>query len=492
MPTAQQKRSTLYFVWKICAVYACAVCSLFAQSPIHHSVAAGIFFPGTRDSLLQAVQECSREAKQPPPLHAVPIGIMAPHAGYDYSGPVEASAYRAAEQGMYSTVVIMGPSHFIPFMGVAIAPSGSWETPIGRIDIDEASARQIMHRCSFVRDSAALFAREHSIETQVPFIQRMWPKCRIVPLELGTMTGEQYSGLADALAAIVNESPGRTLIVASSDLSHYHTDSQARHMDNVTLTDILSTDAGRLVTDLNSRAAEMCGYAPVITMMLMADRLGAHPTMLAYANTSSATGDTTRVVGYSALVYTVGTATAQLSSEDKHALLDIARGALVAAAKHIAAPVIDNANAVLDENAGLFVTLTKHGNLRGCIGTLRATEPLWKAASDMADNAALRDPRFTPVTPAEVSDIRIEISVLSPLVPVHVTDSIHIGTDGLYLIDGTASGVLLPQVATDNHWDRAEFLRQVCLKAGLSENAWKDNHATLYSFTATVFAEQDK
>lgn len=460
-----------------------------AQPPVHHSVVAGTFFPGSRDSLLGAIEACMREARRPPQLHSPPIGIIAPHAGYAYSGIVAASAFRAAERGLYKTVIVLGPSHFIAFDGVATTPAGSWETPVGSIAIDVDRAQSIMKKCAFVRDSAALFAKEHSLETQLPFLQRMLPKCKLVPLEFGSMTGEQYVALANAIADLVEDAPGDVLVVASSDLSHYHGDAKARYTDNITLNDVLDGDLGRLVSDLNTRSAEMCGFSPVITMMLIAERMGARPMLLSYATTANATGDTTRVVGYGALSFTVPSDPVPLNPDDRRTLLAIARRAIVAAAAHAPSPDVTNDRPALDAKSGLFVTLTKNGQLRGCIGATRATQPLWKAATEMGNSAACKDPRFTPVTPDEVRDLHVEISVLTPMRRVRAADSIIVGKHGLYIMRGNASGLLLPQVAVENHWDRAELLTQVCIKAGLPGDAWRDPDARLYAFTAEVFSE---
>ena len=180
----------------------------------------------------------------------------------------------------------------------------------------------------------------------------------------------------------------------------------------------------------------------------------------------------------------------QLTTQDKRLLLDIARETIVVTLNKAPLPPLpDSLPDVLQQIRGAFVTLNKGRNLRGCIGTFRSDRPLVEVVRDMAISAALHDPRFPRVTAEELKEIDIEISALSPLIPVSDPDTIEVGRDGLYVTRGYYSGVLLPQVATEYGWTREEFLAQTCIKAGLPSDAWLKG-ATIERFTAEVFSEK--
>jgi len=180
-----------------------------------------------------------------------------------------------------------------------------------------------------------------------------------------------------------------------------------------------------------------------------------------------------------------------LNEEQKRRLIDIARQAVTAAVARDPAPNLATDDADLREPRGAFVTLKKAGQLRGCIGYIEPHAPLIEAVADNAESAALRDPRFTPVTPEELPDISIEISALTPLESVEDVEEIEVGRHGLVISRGPNRGLLLPQVPVEWGWDREEFLEHTCLKAGLPPEAWKQNGTELLRFEAEVFCEEE-
>jgi len=233
----------------------------------------------------------------------------------------------------------------------------------------------------------------------------------------------------------------------------------------------------------------LCGEGPVLAAMMAARELGANRVaVLGYANSGDAPfGDKERVVGYGALMLWKEDST-MLGGEQKAALLRMARETLL---HHLTAQPIPERevdDAALKQACGAFVTLKKKGQLRGCIGHMWSAQELYRTVQELAIAAASEDPRFPSVTGSELTDLAIEISVLSPLQYEPDPNKIEVGRDGLYIILGPYSGVLLPQVATEWGWDRDEFLRQVCLKAGLPGDAWRKG-AMLYRFQADVFSE---
>jgi hypothetical protein len=234
--------------------------------------------------------------------------------------------------------------------------------------------------------------------------------------------------------------------------------------------------------------------------MIAAERLGAnHAQILKYANSGDVTGDKGRVVGYASVAFVTGkenkkherkTADFSLTPAEKQELLKIARQSVeVAVREKKIFPVPENEPQALRDARGAFVTLKEHGDLRGCIGYMSPVKPLAETVRDVAAFAALEDRRFRPVSESELPLLEYEISVLSPLHKVEDIKEIHVGQHGLLIRKGEYEGVLLPQVPTEQGWDRNTFLEQVCVKAGLPENAWKDDDTDLFLFTALVFGE---
>lgn len=224
--------------------------------------------------------------------------------------------------------------------------------------------------------------------------------------------------------------------------------------------------------------------------MMLAKQMDGKPTVLNYANSGDVTKNMSRVVGYGSIAFSRSQPDRSLSRKEQEMLLVIARKNLEEYVTNGNVHKADVKEPILLEKRGAFVTLTKNSSLRGCIGYIQPATPLHKTISDMARAASTRDPRFPPVSRKELKDIRIEISVLSPLRLVSDTNEIEIGKHGLYMIRGNNAGLLLPQVATENKWNREEFLRQTCVKAGLPAQAWKDKATQIYTFTAQIFSEE--
>ncbi|MBN2483662.1 MAG: AmmeMemoRadiSam system protein A [Candidatus Omnitrophica bacterium] len=230
------------------------------------------------------------------------------------------------------------------------------------------------------------------------------------------------------------------------------------------------------------------------------DRIGGEVNILKYANSGDTAGDKTKVVGYmSAVAFKEENANKKetlmdhptLTDSDKKVLLHIARLTLENYLRDQPVPEFEQGSPILYEKRGAFVTLKEHGQLRGCIGRIVADTPLYKVISDFAINAAVHDMRFKPVEYKELKDIEIEISVLTPFERVQSLDEIEVGTHGLMIQKGPYSGLLLPQVPLEYHWDRDTFLEHLCYKAGLPSGAYKDKDAVIYRFSASVFSEKE-
>lgn len=447
------------------------------------------FYPYSKEALSQEVYNLLSSAPSPG-LNGELVALIVPHAGYQYSGLTAAHAYKLLAQRSYETVVIIGPAHQAIVNGAAIDPADAYETPLGKVSVDKEVAEELVKSNPSIYYDAQVHAQEHSIEVQIPFLQAVLKDFKIVPIVMGEFSWNYIKALSSALAKIAQEKS--ILIIASSDLSHYHSYEEAVKMDKEGLKEVVKMDSQTLYTKIQSGKCEMCGALPILTVIETAKKLGAQKAkLLNYRNSGEATGDKSRVVGYSAVAFLKPLtlkSESLLNDKEQKELLKIARQTLEDYLKNNKTPEIEVTSPNLTRHQGAFVTLKKNGELRGCIGHIESDKPLYKVVSEMAIAAATQDPRFPPVTYDELSEIKIEISVLSPIRKVNDIREIVVGRDGLIIRKGFASGLLLPQVPVEWGWNRNEFLRQVSLKAGLEPDAWKT--AELYRFTAQVFGEE--
>jgi len=461
---------------------------------IRRPVVAGQFYPQSRDALLHMVDDLLSRAQR---LGPEPVVLIVPHAGYVYSGGVAAQAYKQAEGVRYDVIVIIGNNHYQPdFRDVSVYDGDAFETPLGLVPVDRHLAQALIDFDDRIVSDESVHYREHSIEVQIPFLQRVQPNVPIVPIIIGAPTEENCQTLSDALIRVLEGK--KALVVVSTDMSHYPRDEDARRVDAATLAAIETMNADRVKETIRRLMAEnisnllcvVCGEGPLITGMLVAPRLGANQvTVLQYANSGdSPYGDKSRVVGYGAVMFWHWEPP-NFTEAEKRQLLSIARQAIQEYLNGHNVPDLSPENENLLRRDGAFVTLKLHGTLRGCIGHMVTSEPLYRTIQECAISAATADPRFPPLTKEELSEIQIEISVLSPMKRVGDIEEIQVGVHGLMIVTPKGRGVLLPQVAVEEGWDRAAFLRGVCRKAGLPQDAWKQQDAALYRFTATVFGE---
>ena len=460
-----------------------------ASERVRQPAVAGAFYPGTAEELREVVTGLL-DAAEPARLNGRLRALISPHAGYIYSGEVAAHAYKLVEGKKFDAVIVISPSHHVAFRGASIYDGTAYGTPLGLASINTDLAARLLNGYDFIMTYPAAHMREHALEVQIPFLQVAVPGLTIVPVVMGDQSLAACTRLAEAIAENVKDM--NVLIVASSDLSHFHTYDEAVKLDNIIVERVRDYDPEGLAHDLSSGRCEACGGGPMITAMLAARLLGADSTeILKYANSGDTSGDKSRVVGYlSAAVYDreeVGV-NLGLGHEEKVDLIRIARASMEAAVRGETVPEFKASTPLLGEKRGAFVTLTKEGQLRGCIGHIRGIEPLFSTVSKMAVAAALEDPRFNPVKPRELEHIEIEISVLTPFEKISDPSEVVVGTHGIYIEKGHNHGLLLPQVATDYKWDRYEFLDQTCRKAGLPAGAWREG-ATIYVFSAQIFNE---
>jgi hypothetical protein len=457
---------------------------------------AGLFYE--KDPVRLAAQVdlfLANAAPAAPPAGGV-RALIVPHAGHVYSGPTAACAYALVKGLPFETIVVIGPSHHAAFSGCSIYTGAGFATPLGVVPVDQPLARALTKASGFdyvaeAYDNPSAEVQEHSVEVQVPFIQRALPGAKIVPVVMGFQTRQTIQRMA---AALVKACAGRkVLVVASTDLSHFLPKAEAAAVDAGTVDLVRKANTETIIRKVEAGENIMCGGGPVAAALLYARKLGpARVEVLRRADSSEAGGPESSVVGYMAAAVVAEKADAApedaLSAGDKAQILGLARSAV---SEYIGRGTLiedRTGNPKLLEPRGVFVTLKKRGDLRGCIGFIEAVAPLGQAVIRAAVYAATEDPRFRPVGADEVAGLEIEISVLTPPRQIASPELVRVGRHGLIVSRDGRKGVLLPQVPVENGWDRETFLEQGCLKAGLPPDAWKRG-AKLEVFEAIVFHE---
>ena len=466
---------------------------------IREPAVAGAFYPDKPEVLSRDVKKYLENSKKEK-IEGDIVALISPHAGYMYSGQVAAHAYKLVEGRTFDSVVVVAPSHRVLFKGASLYDRGGYRTPLGVVPIDTELSRKMMERRKEIQFLPEAHSQEHSLEVQIPFLQVVLKTFNLIPIVMEPYwSWETCQSVASAIAETVKGK--RVLLVASTDLSHFYTYNIAVELDKIFLNHIERFDVEGLNRDLKNNRTEACGGGPVVTIMLAAKMLGAnHGKVLKYANSGDVTGDRSRVVGYAAAVFykTAGGKEKMkeekkvgvdlvLNEEEKKTLHQIAKTVIENKAKGKAVPDFKVESPTLKENRGAFVTIHKRGQLRGCIGYIEGQGPLHKTIERMAEAAAFKDPRFTPVKENELPELELEISVLTPLKRITDVNEIQVGKHGIYIVKGMWAGLLLPQVATEYGWDRQTFLEHTCQKANLPSKAWKEKDTEIYIFSADIF-----
>ena len=462
---------------------------------------AGSFYPADPKALTAMIDDMLAHASlSQPPIDDPILAVVAPHAGYQYSGPVAAYTYAALKGRKFSRVVVIAPSHFEAFDFTSVYDGDAYATPLGAVRVDKAFAAQLAKMSPTIQLSSrghtpTKEGAEHAIEVQLPWLQRVLGDFALVPIVMGNQSYENSRALGVAMAKLIQGQD--TLILASSDLSHYHPYDEAVKIDHKTLNALQEWDYFSMSQNFQERVWEACGGAPIVAAMIAAERMGANEArVLKYANTGDVTGDHSRVVGYSADVFlkTPGGKLIKrpfsLNVHERSELLALARKSVEHAVREGKLYDADaSSSELLNQERGAFVTLKESGELRGCIGYTSSLKPLYLTVRDTATYAALRDPRFSPVSASELPKLEYEISVLSPLRRVLDVRQVKVGQHGLLMKDDTHEGILLPQVPVEEKWDRQKFLEETCAKAGMRAGCWKDESTDIFQFTAVVFGD---
>jgi AmmeMemoRadiSam system protein B/AmmeMemoRadiSam system protein A len=461
---------------------------------------AGMWYPADSSELLTTVD--AYISASPSKFQEKPVALIVPHAGYVYSGPVAGASYASLVGHTYKRVLVFGLSHSAQLRGASVLNVDAYETPLGRIPVN-VEARDALLECAVVAEQTDAHLNEHSVENQLPMLQRALSDFELVEVLVGEMTENERATLANTVRTLLDE---ETLLVVSTDFTHYGPDygyvpfeddvsERLQRLHVIAVREILEIDVPGWDEFLKNTQATICGRNSVAllleTLQPFDDMQG---RSIAYALSGDITGDFTNSVTYSGIgFWQFGTG---LNDGEKSTLLQISRDVVTDYFDSDTVPTVDveryELTPRLASSGAAFVTLRNAGELRGCIGDIVAMKPLFLSAAENAYQASM-DPRFQeePVTRDEVPDLQIEVSVLTPMRRLLNPLDVRVGTDGVLIIRGRNAGVLLPQVPIEEGWDREQYLAAACLKAGLPADAWQHPQTEIYRFSAEVFGEEE-
>jgi hypothetical protein len=462
-------------------------------------VRAGSFYPSDPRELgrlIDRLGQNARSVQQDLPERQSLRALVLPHAGYPYSGPTAAHAARVLAELQFEKVLLMGPDHFVGIRNAAVPAVQAFQTPLGRIPLHPAAA-DLLKQPELFAPLPPADDREHSLEVVLPFLQAYLKSFQLIPVMVGRADVDR---LSRALEPLVER---QTLVVVSSDLSHFLPYDEAQAKDRRTIEAILACDHRALARDADSA----CGARPLAVLLTLAERFGWRPVLLNYLNSGDTAGDRSRVVGYAAIAFfgepplpAMNTTSLLLTPEKGQILVMLARSTLMdkfglppapADADRLRSALSD---ASLQSRCATFVTLKLQGRLRGCIGSLSASDPLAEDVRRNAIDAAFHDPRFAPLTAKELEQVAIEVSVLTEPRPLAFSDpeellrKLRPNVDGVVIRQGHAGATFLPQV-----WEqlpkKEDFLDHLCLKAGLPRDAWRRAGLTVSTYQVQYFEE---
>ena len=491
---------------------------------IREAAVSGLFYPGDQRELERVVNSYldAAEAAAVPNLR----GLICPHAGYRYSGFTAAYGYKLlADRRDIDTVIVMAPSHYAAFQGASVTDEEAYRTPLGLIPVSEKTTT-LAGNPPFVRNPACRVQRpqwwrqsnkkaapiskdnphtwEHSLEVQLPFLQVTLDSFELIPIVFGDADYQQAAGV---LSNFIDE---HTILIASSDLSHYHPYDDAVARDKTCVEAICDLDVDKMA------GQEACGKLPILTMMQIAIEKGWQTRLLDYRNSGDTTGDKSGVVGYATIAFyepqhaqtteqpepaqphQQQAAAGELPADQQQYLIELARTTLtqILGKQDIVEPDHEAIPPALKEEKGCFVTLTINGQLRGCIGHIFPQEPLYLAVMHNAVSAAIRDWRFNPVKLEELDQIEIEISVLTVphqldyAGPADLLDRLRPRIDGVVFEYSGRKSTYLPQV-----WDqlpgKEQFLNHLAQKAGLPADTWRKDDVNIMTYQVQAFSESE-
>ena len=431
---------------------------------IRQPAVAGQFYPGSPAQLREMISgmidaEADKEEV---------IGAVSPHAGYVYSGPVAGATISRIK--VKETCIIMGPNHTGMGKPFSLMRRGTWQTPLGDVPIDTELAGQLLRRSSYLEEDDTAHQFEHSIEVQLPFLQYFREDFKLVPIVLTHAAGTTYQEIGRGIAQAVKELGREVVIIASSDMTHYEPHASAQRKDSQAIEAILDLDEDELLRRIDELNISMCGYAPVVSLIVAAKELGANRAeLIRYQTSGDVTGDFSSVVGYAGVIVK-GAAISPPVKLARQAIETYVREGSTISPPQEPPPEMEG-------RAGVFVSLHKSGQLRGCIGTFEPAKA--NTAQEIITNAissATRDPRFPPVAPDELKELDYSVDILTRPKPVATKNHLDPRKYGVIVEYGFRRGLLLPDLEGVDSVDQQIDI--CCRKAGIMP----DEPVKLYRF----------
>jgi AmmeMemoRadiSam system protein B/AmmeMemoRadiSam system protein A len=426
------------------------------------AVVAGQFYPAQAAKLSEMIRGMVDEKAKKEEV----IGLVSPHAGYIYSGPVAGAVISRVK--FKDTFIIIGPNHTGMGKPLSIMTRGTWETPLGQVEIDSELAEKILATSKHLEEDSRAHQAEHSIEVQVPFLQYFKKDIRIVPIIIGYSDPTAYKELGKEIAQALKSLKRKAVIIASSDMSHYEPQEAAQRKDSQAIEAILELNEDELLRRVNRLNISMCGYAPTVALITAAKKLGAsRAELVRYQTSGDTTGDYSAVVGYAGIILTEMSPLAKLAKETVETY--VREGEIIKPPKKLAPE--------MKKKAGVFVSIHKLGGLRGCIGTFEPQEA--NVALETITNAvssATRDPRFSHVNPKELKNLEYKVDVLTSPEPIENEGQLDPKKYGCIVECGLRRGLLLPDL---EGVDTVDYQISICRqKAGIMP----DEPVKLYRF----------
>lgn len=469
-------------------------------------IAAGSFYPADQQTLTKEIASLFASCNEAPALTGV-RALIAPHAGYIYSGKIAAAALSATSpDASFSNIFLIGSSHVMAFDGASVYNTGDFITPLGNASVNKEIANKLKNENKVFNFPVNAHLQEHSLEVQVPLIQYYFKETpRLVPIVIGTTDLKTIRAIADALKPWFTD---ENLFIISSDFSHYPNYKDAVEIDTKTAEAIITGNPSTFLATLRDNESEnvpglltsMCGWTSGLLLLeMIKGNEELEIKKIDYANSGDTPyGDKTRVVGYNALAVVekrnvkgpVKHEELKITGKEKDNLFSIARNSIRSKLYEDKTYLVDEKNVTgnLRNAYGAFVTLKINGELRGCIGRFVSADPLFKVVEVSALSSAFDDPRFAPISKEEFDKLEFEITVLGPMKRINNINEIVLGKHGIYIKKDYRAGTMLPQVAIENKWTVEQFLGYTARdKAGIGWDGWKD--AELYIYEGLVLEE---
>lgn len=474
-------------------------CTPPEEPVVRESAVAGSWYPGTEQEIQNAISRYYEQVEQEQ-IEGDIKALIVPHAGWRFSGQVAASGFKQLEDRSYDTVILMGPSHRALFAGASIPNATHYSTPLGLVLLS-VKAKMLLQEMDFLSHETA-HNEEHCLEIELPFLQHTLGDFKLIPIIIGPETDyEQMVRIAHSIKGIMDDS---TLLVISSDFTHYgpnygytpfieNIEQNIKVLDSTAIEAIKNKDSKGFSDFVSQLGVTICGRNPITILLSMIEGTNTQVKELMYDTSGRQMDDFTNSVSYVSIVFYEAEEKG-LTAEQKQYLLELARETVTTHVTTGQVPQQEPPDERLQRVQGCFVTLNKHGALRGCIGHILPQAPLYQCIIINGANAATRDTRFAPVTPDELEAIEIEVSVLSVPEelafdsPDELKDRLRPLVDGVVLTYQNRQSTYLPQV-WEQLPDKELFLSSLCQKQGSPADCWQQPDVRIDTYQANVFHE---